>query len=182
MTNHPTTMQLEPIGVIHTGFSQAAGTPIQPGTARGAEGTVEVFAPFAEGLKDLDGFERIWLLYWFDRASPAQMIVRPYMDDSPRGLFATRAPCWPNPIGMSAVRLLRIEGARLHVADVDILDGTPLLDIKPYAPQFDHYTVSRTGWLSQATTPAVADGRFYRADGPREHCDEEASNPRDRLP
>ena len=122
-------MELKAIGVIHSPFTEARGTPIQAAFADGAEGTVEVAEPFAEGLKDLDGFERIWLVYWFDRAREARLRVRPFMDDRERGLFATRAPCRPNPIGMSAVRLLRVEGRTLLVADIVVLDGTPLVVI-----------------------------------------------------
>jgi len=153
-------MNIEPIGRIHSPFSQATGTPIQAGLAMGAEGVVEVFPQFCEGIKDLDGFERIWLLYWFHKAVPARLTVQPYKDDSPRGLFATRAPCRPNSIGMSPVRLLRIHGCNLHVSDLDILDGTPLLDIKPYVPEFDHVPASRIGWLAQAAARRVADERF----------------------
>jgi len=150
-----------PIGIIHTPFTEPAGTPIQAAMAEGVEGRVEVFAEFAAGLKDLDGFERIWLLYQFDRAPPPRLLVTPFLDDVPRGVFSTRAPCRPNPIGLSPVRLGRIEGNVLYVRDVDMLDGTPLLDIKPYAPRFDHFDVRRSGWLDRAAPGrAVADDRF----------------------
>ncbi len=159
-------VRLKPIGVIHTPFRQAPHTPIQPRRAQGARGTVEVFEKYREGLKDLEGFERIWLLYWFDRAAEASLRVVPYLDQCERGLFATRAPCRPNAIGMSAVRLLRVEGGLLRVADVDMLDGTPLLDIKPYVPEFDCYRVRRTGWFAQADRRRrLADGRFERRGG-----------------
>jgi tRNA-Thr(GGU) m(6)t(6)A37 methyltransferase TsaA len=125
------------------------------------EGTVEIFPEFSEGLKDLDGFERIWLIYWLDRARSAQLLVRPYLDSVERGVFATRSPCRPNGIGMSPVRLLSIHGNILRVADVDILDGTPLLDIKPYIPAFDHFPVERVGWYAgKLVAGAVADDRF----------------------
>jgi len=154
-------LELKPIGIVHSPFQQSAGTPIQASMAQGTAGTVEVFPAFAAGLKDLEGFDRIWLLYWFDRAAAPRLIVTPYLDDQPHGVFATRAPARPNPIGMSAVRLLRVEGCMLHVADVDILDGTPLLDIKPYIPRFDHLPAERTGWLQQTSDrPPTADRRF----------------------
>lgn len=154
-------MELRQIGVIRTPFRESAGTPIQPSMAEGIQGTVEVLPEYAAGLKDLDGFERIWLLYWFHRAAEPKLTVRPYMDESERGVFATRAPSRPNPIGISCVRLLSVKGNVLWIADVDILDGTPLIDIKPYAPLFDHYAVTRFGWLeSQARPRAHADGRF----------------------
>jgi len=156
-------LQLDPIGIIRSPFTQAAGTPIQASMAEGATGTVEILPAFAAGLKDLDGFDRIWLLYWFDRAVAPKLIVTPYLDDQPHGVFATRAPARPNAIGMSAVRLLRIDGCTLHVADVDILDGTPLLDIKPYVPQFDHLPAERTGWLRQAGNHRQAADRRFEA-------------------
>jgi tRNA-Thr(GGU) m(6)t(6)A37 methyltransferase TsaA len=156
-------MELKPIGIIHTPFKQPSGTPIQPAFAKGAEGVVEVRPEYAPGLKDLDGFERIWLIFYFDRSAGYRLIVTPYMDTSPRGLFATRAPARPNPIGMSSVKLQRVEANKLFVADVDMLDGTPLLDIKPYSPKFDCFEVTRTGWL--ANTPQdgrKADDRFHK--------------------
>jgi tRNA-Thr(GGU) m(6)t(6)A37 methyltransferase TsaA len=157
-------LRLSPIGVIHTPFREAAGTPIQPRRAKGARGTVEVFEKYREGLKDLEGFERIWLVYWLDRAAEARLRVVPYLDDTERGLFATRAPCRPNPIGISPVRLLRVEGSLLTVSGVDILDGTPLLDIKPYVPEFDCYPASRSGWFAQAARRRrLADSRFERS-------------------
>ncbi|MGA3166906.1 MAG: tRNA (N6-threonylcarbamoyladenosine(37)-N6)-methyltransferase TrmO [Terriglobia bacterium] len=145
-------MKLKPVGIIHSPFQQAQGTPIQPRVAKGAEGTVEVFAEFVPGLKDLAGFERIWLLYWFDRAAfeASALIVTPYLDDTPHGVLATRAPARPNPIGLSPVRLQKIRGNILIIRDVDILDGTPLLDIKPYISQFDSYRIARSGWLDKA--------------------------------
>ncbi len=152
---------LRPIGTIHSPWTQAKGTPIQPVHADQAVGTVEVNAEFAAGLADLEGFDRIWLVYWFHQAPPARMIVTPFMDDTSRGLFSTRAPCRPNPIGLSPVRLVNVEGCRLEVADIDVLDGTPLLDIKPYAPRFDHLPVERSGWLDAANTGRQrADDRF----------------------
>jgi tRNA-Thr(GGU) m(6)t(6)A37 methyltransferase TsaA len=159
-------VKLKPIGVIRSPFTTSAGTPIQPAFAHGAEGTVEVFDKYAEGLKDLDGFDRIWLVYWFDRVSQVNLLVKPFLDTAQRGLFATRAPCRPNPIGLSCVRLLRVEKNVLHVAELDVLDGTPLLDIKPYAPRFDHLPAARSGWLD-ATNPdkPTDDGRFtHRED------------------
>ena len=154
---------IAPIGIIRTPFQQATGTPIQSSVANGAEGTIELSPEFAPGLKDIEGFERIWLIYQFDRASEPQLLVRPYLDPTERGVFATRSPARPNRIGMSVVRLLGIQGHRLKIADVDMLDGTPLLDIKPYLPAFDHFPVTRVGWYKD-TSPAgaVADDRFER--------------------
>ena len=158
-------MKLKPIGVIYSPFRLAMGAPIQPCFAKGAEGQVEVFEEFTPGLKDLAGFDRIWLLYWFDRAAfkVSDLLVKPYLDTTLRGVFATRAPARPNPIGLSAVRLRKIRGNTLTICDVDILNGTPLLDIKPYVSQFDSFSVARTGWLEGAMAKGiVADSRFEK--------------------
>ena len=154
-------MKITPIGIIQSPHKQATGTPVQPAFAQGIEGTVELLPEFAPGLKDLDGFERVWLVYWFDRASPAQLEVTPYLDTQPHGLFATRSPCRPNPIGLSCVRINRIEGNVIHVLDLDMLDGTPLLDIKPYVPAFDAHTAERIGWFGTVKGVSTsADNRF----------------------
>ena len=149
------------IGVIRSPFKRATGTPIQPCRAQGVEGTVEIDPIWTDALTDLADFDRIWLLYWFDRASAARALVVPYRDTVQHGVFATRAPARPNPIGMSNVGLLGIQGNVLRVADIDILDGTPLLDIKPYVPQYDHYPAPRCGWIDGVPDrPVVADARF----------------------
>jgi tRNA-Thr(GGU) m(6)t(6)A37 methyltransferase TsaA len=156
-------MTVKPIGVIHSPFRQTSGVPIQTAFAQGCEGTVEVFPDYEEALADLETFERIWLLYQFDRASEFKAKVKPYMDDREHGLFATRAPARPNPIGLSCVRLMSVEFNRLHVADIDILDGTPLLDIKPYIGKFDCFEVKRNGWLDTAEKKSPeSDSRFCR--------------------
>ena len=161
--NHSGRYEVEPIGVIRSPFAEPAGTPIQPVYAEGFEGTVEVFEPWRDALADLDGFERVWLLYWCDRAVGWQPRVVPYRDDVSRGLFATRAPGRPNPIGLSCVRLLSVEGSVLRIGEVDILDGTPLLDIKPYVPAFDSFPNARSGWFERSdTTRKTADDRFHR--------------------
>ena len=137
--------------------------PIQPAGARGVAGTVELFAEYQDGLKDLDGFSHIILLYEFHRSRGFSLEVVPFMDSQVRGLFATRAPKRPNPIGLSVVRLRGIEGRLLHVEDVDMLDATPLLDIKPYVPAFDAPSECRVGWLNEANkkvTRTKADDRF----------------------
>ncbi len=151
---------LQPIGMIHSPHQRAEGTPIQPRWAAGVEGTVEVLPQFAAGLRDLEGFERVWLLFWCDRAREAKLEVIPYRDNQTHGVFATRAPSRPNPIGLSCVRLLGIEGAILRITDVDMLDGTPLLDIKPYLPDCDVFPVERIGWYANARERTQADGRF----------------------
>ncbi len=152
---------LRAIGTIRTPFAASAGTPIQSRYAQGAEGSVEILDEYAAGLKDIEGFDRLWLIYLFDRAVEAQLEVRPYLDDARHGIFATRSPARPNRIGISSVRLLRVEGTRLTVADVDMLDGTPLLDIKPCVPEFDYLPVERIGWFEgRFAQKVVADDRF----------------------
>jgi tRNA-Thr(GGU) m(6)t(6)A37 methyltransferase TsaA len=156
-------IKLKPIGIIHTPFTRLEGMPIQPAGAAGVQGRVEVFEQYRSGLEDLDGFSHVILLYHFHRSQGFKLQVVPFMDDQPRGLFATRAPKRPNPIGLSLVRLDRIESGVLHVQDVDILDGTPLLDIKPYVPEFDSQTEVRAGWLDEARKSVEsrrADTRF----------------------
>lgn len=143
-------MNMKPIGTIHTPFTETAGMPIQPAGAVGVNGRVEVIEEYREGLKDLDGFSHIVLIYIFHRSQGFKLQVVPFMDTKPRGLFATRAPARPNPIGLSVVELDRIEDGILHVRNMDMLDGTPLLDIKPYVPEFDHHGHVRTGWLEDA--------------------------------
>lgn len=156
-------IKYKPIGIIHSPFKEPKGTPIQPPGANGISGTVEIFPDYAEGLKDLEGFSHIILIYHFHLSKKASLQVKPYLDDEVHGAFAMRGPSGPNPIGISTVRLLRIEGTTLHIQDVDIVDGTPVLDIKPYVPEFDVRKVERIGWLSQTVNQVhhmKADDRF----------------------
>jgi len=162
MKNAESGMRVRPIGIIHSPFREVAGMPIQSAFAGDAEGVVEVFPEYRDGLRDLDGFERVWLLYWFHKAVEARLVVKPFRDDEERGLFATRAPCRPNPIGLSAVRLLtvNVSEGKLRVAGIDVLDGSPLLDIKPYVPDWDAFPASRSGWLERASGRTRSDSRF----------------------
>lgn len=143
------TFAFQAIGIIRSRHHVAGQTPIQPVYAADCPGTVEVFPAFAAGLKDLDGYSHIYLLYVLDRAGEARLRVKPFLQDVERGVFATRAPCRPNPLGMSIVPLERIEGNILHVGALDILDGTPLLDIKPYSRRFDCLVGTRNGWQDE---------------------------------
>lgn len=155
--------ELKHIGIIHSPFKKLSGMPIQPAGAVGVKGVVEVFEEYRAGLKDLDGFSHIILLYQFHRSQGFDLHVVPFMDPKPRGLFATRAPKRPNPIGLSVVQLDMIKDGMLHIQNVDILDGTPLLDIKPYVPEFDAQMKVRTGWLETArktVTDRTSDDRF----------------------
>ncbi len=158
---------VKPIGLIHSEHTIAENTPIQPVYATGCMGRVVVFDEFAEGLCDIEGFSHIYLLYSFDRASAVKLKVKPFMEDVARGVFATRAPCRPNSIGLSVVRLIKREGNVLHVDGLDILDGTPLLDIKPYTAKFDRFDTTKNGWQDDIddNTANRRGRRGYSRDG-----------------
>ena len=156
-------IQYQPIGTIHSPFDEPQNMPIQPVGALGISGTVVLEPEFQEGLQDLKGFSHIILLYHFHLSKGYTMKVKPFLDENLRGLFATRAPRRPNPIGISVVRLERIEGNVLHVVNLDIVNGTPLLDIKPYVPDFTGSEDVKIGWLSKKKSNAKrfrADDRF----------------------
>lgn len=138
-----------PIGVIHSAHRDAGRTPIQPAFAKGCLGWAELFSRYAEGMRDLDGYSHIYLIYHLHLARPGKLIVRPFLQDKERGIFSTRTPRRPNPIGLSIVELVRVEGNILHFDGADILDGTPLLDIKPYSEKLDHIHTSRNGWQDE---------------------------------
>jgi len=156
-------IRYKPIGIIHSPFKEPSGTPIQPAGARDIEGTVEIASEYVEGLKDIEGFSHIILMYHFHLSRGYLLKVKPYMDEKSRGVFATRAPSRPNPIGISIVRLVKVDGNMLYIKDVDIVDGTPLLDIKPYVTEFDTRKVEKIGWLKKNVNKlsrARDDGRF----------------------
>lgn len=156
-------MQLTAIGIIHTPFKRLADMPIQPSGAKGVKGQIELRPELSAGLQDLAGFSHIYALYHFHQTTETRLTVVPFLDDQPRGLFATRAPTRPNPIGLSVLALENIEGNILEVSNVDMLDGTPLLDIKPFVPEFDQPEEARTGWLENAgekSRQARSDRRF----------------------
>ena len=157
----------KPIGVIRSEHLAVEETPIQPVYAKGCKGQAEIFAEFADGLRDLEGFSHIYLIYHFHRAGPARPMVKPFLQDVERGVFATRTPCRPNAIGLSVVELVRREGNVLHLDGVDILDGTPLLDIKPYTTKFDLVETARNGWQDDVDeeTAGQRGRRGYRGGG-----------------
>jgi tRNA (adenine37-N6)-methyltransferase len=146
---NPAVVIYTPIGVIHSEHHVPADTPIQPVYARGCRGRAEIFPPYADGLRDLEGFSHVYLIYHFHCAGDDKLIVKPYLQDVEHGVFATRAPGRPNPIGLSIVELRSCEGNLLHLDGLDILDGTPLLDIKPYTTRFDRVETTRNGWQDQ---------------------------------
>ena len=153
----------KPIGVIHSPFKEVKGTPIQPTGAKGIKGVIEINPEHRAGLKDLEEFSHLILLYHFHLTDGYSLQVRPYLDDITHGVFATRIPGRPNPIGLSIVRLVKIEGCTIHIQDVDIIDDTPLLDIKPYVPAFDLRETEEIGWLkgrADKVAHVKSDGRL----------------------
>lgn len=148
-------LELEPIGVVHSPFSEKMQAPRQPGVAQSADGSIELFAgrDFEHALEDLTTFKFIWILFWFDRAEGWRPKVLPPRSDKRRGVFATRSPHRPNPIGMSLVELAGVEGLILQAKGLDLLEGTPVLDIKPYIPYADSRAGAGHGWLDAADIP-----------------------------
>jgi tRNA-Thr(GGU) m(6)t(6)A37 methyltransferase TsaA len=140
-----------PIGIIHSPFKDIKGMPIQPAGAKGIAGTIEIKPEYVDGLQDIEGFSHIILIYHFHLSKGYSLKVKPFLDETLRGVFATRAPRRPNPMGISVVKLVKVEGTILHIEDIDIVDGTPLLDIKPYVPEFDITGEKKLGWLSKKT-------------------------------
>jgi tRNA (adenine37-N6)-methyltransferase len=156
-----------PIGLIKSGHTDKEQTPIQPVYAKGCRGSVEIFPDYADGLKDLSSFSHIYLLYHFHRAKGMSLIVKPFTDDTPRGIFSTRHHDRPNPIGFSLVKLLKIEGSVLYIEDVDVLDGTPLLAVKPYIPRFDYINDASKGWTGSVDddTANIRGKRNFKSGG-----------------
>jgi len=157
-----------PIGTIHSPFTEPAGMPVQPAGAAGVRGTVLIDEQFREGLRDLSGFSRIILIYAFHRSQGYNLEVIPFLDTVPHGIFATRAPCRPNSIGLSIVQLISVSDGELVIEGVDILDGTPLLDIKPYVPKFDCFPNEKSGWFGGCDENIVevrSDERFRKKFG-----------------
>ena len=155
----------KPIGVVHSPFKMPQDVPIQSVAAEGVIGYVEVAQKYVEGLKDVDGFSHLILIYHCHLAQEYSLLVRPFLDERLHGVFSTRAPSRPNPIGVSVVRLIKIEKNILHIQDVDIIDGTPLLDIKPFVPEFDQRKAERIGWLTKNIDKLHSgrdDGRFAK--------------------
>lgn len=154
---------LHPIGVVRSAFIHPADTPIQAAGATGAKGSIEIHPEYAAGLADLAGFSHVIVIYHFHRMTKPQLTVVPFLDTDTHGVFATRAPARPNAIGLSVLRLLEVDGTRLQVEDLDMLDGTPVLDLKPFVPQFDHREGVRIGWFEGklgALQGRKADERF----------------------
>ena len=141
----------EQIGIIHTPFTTKENMPIQPKGAIGIKGKIILNKEYIKGLKDLNGYSHIILLYYFHKSKSYELQTKPFLDDTKRGVFSTRAPKRPNGIGMSVVRLLNIDNNILYIENVDMLDGTPLLDIKPYVSYFDDHKGITNGWIENKT-------------------------------
>mgnify|MGYP006294056691 CR=1 FL=1 len=158
-------IRYEPIGTIYSPFTTPGGMPIQPAGAKDVQGRVELRPAYEEGLHDLEGFSHIFLVYHFHKVGGFDLTVTPFLDNNPHGVFSTRAPRRPNPVGLSVVRLLSRRENILYIEGVDVLDGTPLLDVKPYAPEFDAPESVRTGWMEKAGRKVEeqrADDRFNK--------------------
>ncbi len=156
----------KPIGIIHSPFTKTEGMPIQPAGATGSKGTVEVFPEFCAGLQDIEEFSHIILVYYFDRSKDFELKVSPFLEDKVHGVFAIRAPKRPNPIGISIVKLLERKDNILYIDNPDMLDGTPLLDIKPYIPDFDSYPDAIAGWQEKhkgKVRKHKSDNRFHKS-------------------
>jgi tRNA (adenine37-N6)-methyltransferase len=160
--NEMETITYRPIGIIHSPWKTEEGMPIQPRGAAGTPGTVLVYEEYLPGLKDIEGFSRIYLIYHFHRSKGYDLTLTPFLDTTPHGVFATRAPRRPNHIGISLVRLVGCNQSGIDIEDVDIIDGTPLLDIKPYVSEFDSYPGERTGWFPEKSwiNEVKSDRRF----------------------
>ncbi len=165
MANYLNTLTYKPIGIVHSPFKEPKNVPIQATASKGIIGSLEIFPEYIEGLKDLEGFSHIILLYHFHMTKGCPLVVKPFLDDTLHGIFATRSPARPNPVGISIVQLTRIENNTLYVQDIDIINGTPLLDIKPFVPKFDCRKTSKIGWFKGKINKLATtkdDGRFCR--------------------
>ena len=159
----PAAISYRPVGVVRSPFDRLEGMPLQSVAGREVRGRIEIRPDLVAGLKDLDGFSHLHVVSHLHRGAPGGLEVMPFLDDTPRGIFATRSPRHPNPIGLSVVRLLAVTGGSLEISGVDLLDGTPVLDLKPYVPEFDTVAAERTGWLHAAAERVHhvrADSRF----------------------
>ncbi len=156
-------IEFKSIGTIHSNFKNKAGMPIQSIGAKGIKGFIRIKKKYIKGLKDLDGFSHIYLIYYFHKSNGFELHVTPFLDNKPHGVFATRVPKRPNSVGISVVKLLSIKNNILEIENVDIIDGTPLLDIKPYISEFDIHSVEKNGWTNQKTGNLIktkSDDRF----------------------
>ena len=154
-----------PIGIVHSPFKKPEGTPIQPVVANDTEAIIEIYPEYSEGLKDLESFSHLYILFHLHLIKGKKLTVIPFLDTIPHGVFATRSPARPNPIGLSVVSLEKIIGNNLYIKNIDILDSTPVLDIKPYISQFDVFETTKNGWFDSSRhnlKNQKDDGRFNK--------------------
>jgi len=151
--------EMQPIGQIHSPFKTKAACPIQGVFSSGAKGSIEILPEYAAGLKDIDSFSHVILLYLLDRAGDVELVRATFLDDTPHGVLASRHPCRPNSIGLSVVRVDGLDGNVVEVSGIDVLDGTPLLDLKPYVPKFDHVDGASNGWVEDKALRPKPEGR-----------------------
>lgn len=148
---------INPIGIIHTPFKDINGMPIQPLAAKGVKGYIELLPEYLEGLTDIEGFSHITLLYYFHKIKGYTLTVKPFMDTKEHGIFATKSPKRPNAIGCSTVKLIGVESNILHIEMVDMLNNTPLIDIKPFFSKFDNRLKTKSGWLDNQENILIKD-------------------------
>lgn len=158
----------KPIGIIRSPFKEAKGTPIQPVASPDSEATIEIFEAYVEGLQDIEGFSHLILIFHMHLIRESKLKVIPFLDTQEHGIFATRSPARPNPVGFSVVKLQKVSGNILFIKGIDIIDCTPLLDIKPFVPAFDVRNAEKTGWFEKRDhkiSTAKDDGRFCKKIG-----------------
>ena len=143
---------VKPIGIIYTPYKDVKGMPIQGRFEKNAKGQIEIFPEYIQGLKDIEGFSHVILIYYFDKAKEEKVVGKPFLEDEPHGIFAIRSPMRPNHIGFSIVKLEKVEDNKITFSEVDILDNTPLLDIKPYVSHFDSREDVKSGWIDKHFT------------------------------
>ncbi|QGY39542.1 tRNA (N6-threonylcarbamoyladenosine(37)-N6)-methyltransferase TrmO [Pseudodesulfovibrio cashew] len=163
----------KPIGYLHTPHKNVTGMPVQPSGAKGVHGTLTVLPEFREGLKDIDGFSYLIVLYHLHEICGQELTVTPFLDTNPHGIFATRSPKRPNSLGLSVMKLLEVENGVLLLDNVDVLDGTPVIDIKPYVPDFDVWPAERVGWFEGKSGNATTKRSDSRFANPEPVCVEE---------
>lgn len=156
-------IKLKPVGVIHTPFKTIENMPVQPSAGREVTGEIEIYPEYAEGLSDIEGFSHLYIIFYLNMVKSYKLKVIPFLDTTEHGIFATRSPARPNSVGLSVVELIEVKGNTLHIRGIDMLDGSPVLDIKPYVPDFDHCGIVRKGWFEGRAEKAgeiKSDNRF----------------------
>ena len=153
------TGKIKPIGIIRSPFTTKEDAPIQGVCSPTSKGTVELFPEYEEGLKDIETFSHIIVLYQFDRAGEMKLVRPPFLDDEPHGVFASRHPCRPNKVGLTVVRLISRVKNVLEISGIDVLDKTPVIDIKPYVPRFDCFPEANEGWIASKQNRPKPPGR-----------------------